>query len=801
MRPASVTSTPSSPHRTADPSSPTPNRLTPGGVSPGGPIGARPAVARLAAARPTGARRAAVLAVLAALASPSIAAAAPPAGVRAGPGGGTAGGRFQPPGQPTAEPGRPPGPPPTADACQPAPGALPTGRAVASSYPSAPRYTPAGFVATGQPADRVLSAIGFDDAGGGGMFNHPAGIASDGERLVLADRNNNRVLVWTTPPTGDTPADLVLGQPDLTRNAPGAGLDQMSWPTAVSAAGGRLVVADTENHRLLLWDRFPTRSGQPADRAIAYAALSRASGGGNYLWPWGVWTDGTRLAAVSTTATPALFIWHAFPDRSDALPDLVVRDPRFGTPRHITSDGTRLMIWDHNARFGDRVGRGTFVWHAWPATADAAASFLADYQAVGAVTAAGGVVAAGDGIMVWHAFPATAADRPDLQVRAARIGSQDGLGVALVGGRVYALDGNGNRIVGYHAVPTSPDQAPDFYVGSDGLCHNSLDARFIVTNPVPATDGDSLFVSSDFDRKLYVWRSVPDRDAAFPDWVYALPFQPWDNTLARGTLALAGDRMAMVWSRPPTAGEAPSAVFDRRIGGVAFERLRGVALDDRYFYLADEVAGKVYGWRGVPAATDDPAFTLDVGPAIARIESDGRYLTVVTNATGGAGPVRLYAVDRLEHGADPITVRGGGAFRFNMPGGAMTIGERLLVADTGFGRVLGWDRVADAAAGAPPTLILGATRLDDVTQEIGREKLFWPAALAFDGLRLWVGEFKFSQRLLRYDVPRSDGGAASPTPATTPAVEPTPTPAGPAIPTPGGAPARRLCLPWAGSWR
>lgn len=133
------------------------------------------------------------------------------------------------------------------------------------------------------------------------MFNHPAGIASDGERLVLADRNNNRVLVWTTPPTGDTPADLVLGQPDLTRNAPGTGLGQMSWPTAVSAAGGRLAVADTENHRLLLWDRFPTRSGQPADRAIAYAALSRASGGGNYLWPWGVWTDGTRPTPTGST--------------------------------------------------------------------------------------------------------------------------------------------------------------------------------------------------------------------------------------------------------------------------------------------------------------------------------------------------------------------------------------------------------------------------------------------------------------------------------------------------------------------
>jgi len=34
--------------------------------------------------------------------------------------------------------------------------------------------------------------------------------------------------------------------------------------------------------------------------------------------------------------------------------------------------------------------------------------------------------------------------------------------------------------------------------------------------------------------------------------------------------------------------------------------------------------------------------------------------------------------------------------------------------------------------------------------ELTRNQFFWPGAIAFDGTYLWVGEFKFSGRLLRF---------------------------------------------------
>ena len=148
----------------------------------------------------------------------------------------------------------------------------------------------------------MLSGIDFNDTGGPLLFNHPGGIASDGTRLLLADTFNNRVLVWNSPPDGNVEPDLVLGQESFVTNSPGDGLDQMNWPISVVTDGQKVVVADTENNRILIWNSFPTENGEPADLVL--------QGGDPYfvgdaakvpfIWPWGVWTNGEKLAVTST---------------------------------------------------------------------------------------------------------------------------------------------------------------------------------------------------------------------------------------------------------------------------------------------------------------------------------------------------------------------------------------------------------------------------------------------------------------------------------------------------------------------
>ncbi|MEM3012477.1 MAG: hypothetical protein QW084_03850, partial [Candidatus Hadarchaeales archaeon] len=112
-----------------------------------------------------------------------------------------------------------------------------------STYSTASGGT-SGWFHTGQDADLMLSGIDFNNTGGPLLFNHPSGIATDGQRLFLADTFNNRVLIWNTMPTGNVPPDLVLGQKDFISNDPGPGRDQLNWPFGVATDGTHLVVAD-----------------------------------------------------------------------------------------------------------------------------------------------------------------------------------------------------------------------------------------------------------------------------------------------------------------------------------------------------------------------------------------------------------------------------------------------------------------------------------------------------------------------------------------------------------------------------
>ena len=53
-----------------------------------------------------------------------------------------------------------------------------------------------------------------------------------------------------------------------------------------------------------------------------------------------------------------------------------------------------------------------------------------------------------------------------------------------------------------------------------------------------------------------------------------------------------------------------------------------------------------------------------------------------------------------------------------------------------------------AGTTAPETS--GASGVSDTQPEISRNQVFMPAVASFDGSYLWVGEFKFSSRLVRF---------------------------------------------------
>ena len=116
----------------------------------------------------------------------------------------------------------------------------------------------------------------------------PAGVWSDDNKLVVADLANHRVLIWNSFPQDDfQPADVVLGHYTFTNTTPNSEHDaegRLPNPTArtivnpqgVHSDGTRLVVADSLNHRVLVWSNFPTENGQAANLVLGHSDFDRS---------------------------------------------------------------------------------------------------------------------------------------------------------------------------------------------------------------------------------------------------------------------------------------------------------------------------------------------------------------------------------------------------------------------------------------------------------------------------------------------------------------------------------------------
>jgi hypothetical protein len=239
-------------------------------------------------------------------------------------------------------------------------------------------------------ADFVLgqSLVTASGSGNGaGQLNAPMGIGSFGNKLLVSDWGNNRVLIWNSSPAAiGAPADVVVGQSGFGSSS-GSCTDTGLNNTQTSfAVNGKLLVADTPNHRVLIWNSIPTAHGAPADLVLGQDAFDECSPNDLNLNgiaddsgfpdaytlydPGAVWSDGTRVLVADATNNRVL-IWNAFPTVSAAPADIVLgqSDSMSHTalttqsglkgPGNVTSNGIQIFVADAN---NNRV----MVWNAFP---------------------------------------------------------------------------------------------------------------------------------------------------------------------------------------------------------------------------------------------------------------------------------------------------------------------------------------------------------------------------------------------------------------------------------------------------
>lgn len=120
-------------------------------------------------------------------------------------------------------------------------------------------------------------------------MNSPAKVIFYENKMIVADRWNNRVLIFNSVPAANyIAADVVIGQANFvssTANEGGPASDQtLNHPHSVAVdQDGRLYIADTLNHRILVYNSIPTANHAHANMVIGQADFTTvtANAGGS----------------------------------------------------------------------------------------------------------------------------------------------------------------------------------------------------------------------------------------------------------------------------------------------------------------------------------------------------------------------------------------------------------------------------------------------------------------------------------------------------------------------------------------
>jgi uncharacterized protein (TIGR03437 family) len=366
------------------------------------------------------------------------------------------------------------------------------------------------FDSTGQPIQAISQ---------NGM-RLPTAVASDGKILAVADTGNNRILIWNSiPTTQGQPANVVLGQKDFTSVA-GVSTTQsaMRGPQGVWIQGNRLFVADTQNNRVLIWNSIPTTNNQPADLVLGQPNfttappvnqldLSVAAAANTLLSPVSVSSDGTRLY-VADLGFNRVLVWNSIPTANQKAADLVLGQPDFTSSisnnvqnlcdstliNSVVDTSNTTVTWKSGSKFPSTiVGQlvvinGTrYVVSNWTSTTSVTLSTTAGTQTDVSIT--------------------TYPGRCGKTLSFPRFVLSDGK-------KLFIADGGNDRVVVYNSIPTQNGQAADVVLGQPDEFQN-LVTSFDLQNqsaanitPTPtslAWDGTNLYVADPSDYRITIF--------------------------------------------------------------------------------------------------------------------------------------------------------------------------------------------------------------------------------------------------------------------------------------------------------
>ncbi len=230
------------------------------------------------------------------------------------------------------------------------------------------------------------TASTLSDTGGnmGGIFVDSMG------RLLVSDNANNRVLIWNSiPTTNGAAANLVLGQPDFsssTLNNGGRSASSMNRPTTIFSDGTRLFIKEFANSRVLIWNSLPTQIRQSADVVVGQSTMSAlitTCDSSHFTFPdRGLIVYNGKLI-VSDSANARILIWNTIPTTNGVAADVVLGQPDFNTCSATTISASTFknpsdITVDSQGRFFviDQGNRRVLMWNSVPTSNGQAADVV-----------------------------------------------------------------------------------------------------------------------------------------------------------------------------------------------------------------------------------------------------------------------------------------------------------------------------------------------------------------------------------------------------------------------------------------
>lgn len=368
--------------------------------------------------------------------------------------------------------------------------------------------------ADGQSANIVLGQTWFFSNGEGttnATLSRPQDVGhSSSGAVMVADSNNNRVLIWNTGVVvSGQSANIVLGQTNFTLSAKGTAATKMSLPSSVSSAGVLTLIADAQNNRVLVYLSTISNNGQAAGLVLGQLTVGDTPDfyGNTMNNPQDKGFNGASDVAidnihhkmfVSDTNNNRVLVFNlnTLNALTDHFADYVIGQQSFSS--NSSNQGGGVGATTLNAPTGviyDNINQRLYV-------SDTGNNRVLVYNSDIAMNAQAANIVLGQ-IDFTRSAPS---------VTRSGLASPEGIAVNSSNNTVAVADRDNNRVVIWASLPFTNGQLSDYVLGQSNFISNNFGTSSSALHSPRGVSYDSnlgyLFVADTDNNRVLVWTSA-----------------------------------------------------------------------------------------------------------------------------------------------------------------------------------------------------------------------------------------------------------------------------------------------------